>query len=210
VVTLTLETDEKKLEVIETTPEHPFAVRIGEGNEISWVNAIDLETGQSLARGDGKSGRLLSSRVEARNQRMYDLSVNQVHNFFVGENGWLVHNLDWCMGDLFRHIDQGSLNRNGSHLSGAHTLEALDDLGLDYVISNRNGIETATITLPNGQTTVKAIIPEDVNLGDLVLAAAQKDCKGSCRIYVDGYEFEFKPPAKPGAPPTIYPIRKVK
>jgi Pretoxin HINT domain/ParB-like nuclease domain len=92
VVTLTLETDEKKLEVIETTPEHPFAVRVGQDGEIAWVNAIDIEGGQTLARADGKAGRLISRIVEARDVQLYNLSISEVHNYFVGTNKWLVHN----------------------------------------------------------------------------------------------------------------------
>jgi filamentous hemagglutinin len=92
VVTLTLETSDKTRETVETTPEHPFAVRVGEDGQIAWVNAIDLEGGQSLARADGKSGRLVSRSVEARDQRMYNLAVQDVSTYHVGDAKWLVHN----------------------------------------------------------------------------------------------------------------------
>jgi Pretoxin HINT domain len=92
VVTLTLETSEKTREVIETTREHPFAVRVGEDGRVAWVNAIDLKAGQSLARADGKSGRLIKLSVTTRDIKMYNLEVKDASTYYVGNSQWLVHN----------------------------------------------------------------------------------------------------------------------
>lgn len=94
VVTLKLESSDGKQEVLETTPEHPFAIRVGQDGQIAWVNAIDLTKGQSIARADGRSGRLISRSVEARDTQLYNLSVARAHTYYVGEQQWLVHNSD--------------------------------------------------------------------------------------------------------------------
>ncbi len=91
IVTLTLETDAGVREVVETTPEHPFAVRTPNGL-ISWVNAIDLKKDQNLIRVGGRSGKLLERMVATREKLMYNLSVARDHTFFVGDGQWLVHN----------------------------------------------------------------------------------------------------------------------
>ncbi len=94
VVTLKLETSDGKQEVLETTPEHPFAVRVGQDGQIAWVNAIDLTKGQSIARADGKSGRLIARSVEARDVQLYNLTVKTAHTYYVGEQQWLIHNCE--------------------------------------------------------------------------------------------------------------------
>lgn len=73
-------------ERIETTPEHPFYANK------SWVAAADLRIGDGVRRADGSIGLVDSVRVERRTQRMYNLTVARAHTFFVGDDGWLVHN----------------------------------------------------------------------------------------------------------------------
>ena len=92
IVTLRLETTDGQRETLKTTPEHPFAVRVGQDGQINWVNAIDLNKGQSIARANGESGRLISRNVEARQEPMYNLSVDDDHTYHVGDKRWLVHN----------------------------------------------------------------------------------------------------------------------
>jgi Pretoxin HINT domain/Pre-toxin TG len=96
IVRLSLETSDSGTEVLETTLEHPFAVRAGQDELVDWVNAVDLRVGQSLARKDGKSGRVASVVIEARHQQMYNLSVEAAETYYVGESQWLVHNASSC------------------------------------------------------------------------------------------------------------------
>ncbi len=74
-------------ETIATTPEHPFYTAAGE-----WVPAGQLAVGDRLRRVDGGDGLITALRLVARPEVMYNLTVAGAHTFFVGEEGWLVHN----------------------------------------------------------------------------------------------------------------------
>ena len=74
-------------ETLETTPKHPFFTR-----ERGWVDAIDLRMGEHVPRLYGPDGVVQARSVVPRVQPMYNLSVATAHTFFVGEEGWLVHN----------------------------------------------------------------------------------------------------------------------
>jgi len=74
-------------EEIETTPEHPFYTQ-----ENKWVGAGALTVGMHVRKADGSYGTVQSVKDEHRTQKMYNLTVEQAHTFFVGEQRWLVHN----------------------------------------------------------------------------------------------------------------------
>jgi len=74
-------------EAIATTPGHPFYTV-----ERGWVEAAELRPGDyvpSLANGAGTVGSVTWLRGP---DRMYDLTVDIAHTFYVGDGGWLVHN----------------------------------------------------------------------------------------------------------------------
>ncbi|WP_034344049.1 DUF1308 domain-containing protein [Deinococcus misasensis] len=93
-----------KLDYVVATPEHPFYVteRLDgeprpkpEGHpDLSdkWVGAGHLKVGDKLKQADGTLGevRYVNTIQEART--MYNLEVEEAHTFFVGTQGWLVHN----------------------------------------------------------------------------------------------------------------------
>jgi RHS repeat-associated protein len=74
-------------ETIETTPEHPFFT-----SNRGWVGAGRLEVGDLVQRAERPYGSV--KRVELRGvaQRMFNLTVETAHTFFVGDGRWLVHN----------------------------------------------------------------------------------------------------------------------
>jgi hypothetical protein len=74
-------------ETIETTGEHPFFTW-----QRGWVNAGDLQPGDWIYNTDQSYGVVESVVVEAEPQVMYNLTVDVAHTFFVGDEGWLVHN----------------------------------------------------------------------------------------------------------------------
>ncbi|WP_229685000.1 polymorphic toxin-type HINT domain-containing protein, partial [Deinococcus roseus] len=57
-----------------------------------WVGAGHLKVGDKLKQADGTLGevRYVNTIQEART--MYNLEVQEAHTFFVGTQGWLVHN----------------------------------------------------------------------------------------------------------------------
>ena len=93
-----------QIEVIETTAEHPFYVTtpatqgkrpapVGhEELNTHWVGAGHLQTGDKLKLADGRVGEVLNVTTLQKTQEMFNLSVAEAHTFYVGQNGWLVHN----------------------------------------------------------------------------------------------------------------------
>ncbi|EFO79004.1 YD repeat-containing protein [Oscillochloris trichoides DG-6] len=74
-------------ETLETTPDHPFLVLLR-----GWVKAGDLQPGMAVRRADGSYGAVQDAALERQPQTMYNLTVAGAHTFFVGDEGWLVHN----------------------------------------------------------------------------------------------------------------------
>jgi Pretoxin HINT domain/Pre-toxin TG len=96
IVTLKLETSDKKFETITTTPEHSFYALLEPSKTANglWVNAGELKNGNWLRRANGETGLVKQVSFEAKSQKMYNLTVAQDHTFFVGDGQWLVHNCD--------------------------------------------------------------------------------------------------------------------
>jgi hypothetical protein len=94
-------------EVLETTADHPFYT-----TENEWVEAADLQVGDRVWNVEGGWGVVEAVEVVAEPQMMYNLTVDEAHTFFVGEEGWLVHNDD-CVGKTNEHglifLDKGVL-----------------------------------------------------------------------------------------------------
>ncbi len=72
-----------------STTEHPFYTR-----EWDWVEAGELRLGEHVRRLDGGYGEVVEVRSVQHQQRMYNLTVEEVHTFFVGDGEWLVHNAE--------------------------------------------------------------------------------------------------------------------
>ena len=84
-------TDDKPGLVLETTPEHPFYVNG------TWVNAEDLSVGTVLTSLNDNNeiiplGTITATQRVEQEKVMYNLTVDTAHTFFVGEQGWSVHN----------------------------------------------------------------------------------------------------------------------
>jgi hypothetical protein len=79
-------------EVIHTTDEHPFfVVKDGEGK---WVKAKDVGVGDVIFNTMGQDSIVESVEVVDEPQLMYNLSVQLVASYFVGDGQWLVHNIE--------------------------------------------------------------------------------------------------------------------
>ena len=100
---------------IETTPEHPFYTE-----EKGWVAAGELWKGAHIREADGTPGVLQDILVEYKPQLMYNLTVDQAHTFFVGQDQLLVHNE--CGAELTLRFEEGmnkrSFARKASALQG--------------------------------------------------------------------------------------------
>lgn len=75
-------------EVLEPTPPHRF---FSESRQ-DWVAAQDLQIGECLRTALGQTVTIESTSLKAGEYRVYNLEVEQEHQFYVGESGVLVHN----------------------------------------------------------------------------------------------------------------------
>lgn len=75
-------------QIIAATTEHPFWVD-GKG----WVAAQDLKAGDALKRIDSAPGMQVLRVIDAGGKAdVFNFEVDEVHNYFVGSDGVLVHN----------------------------------------------------------------------------------------------------------------------
>ena len=72
---------------VETTAEHPFYIQ-GKG----WNPAGSLKVGQALLLHDGTTVVVEEVDSSARREVVFNFSVANAHNYFVGGDGVLVHN----------------------------------------------------------------------------------------------------------------------
>jgi hypothetical protein len=88
-------------ESLTTTPEHPFYTLAG------WEVAGELEVGDHIWSISGEWGRVEAVSVSHDPQLMYNLTVDDAHTFFVGEQAWLVHNP--CLPAIPRDLSESKI-----------------------------------------------------------------------------------------------------
>lgn len=98
-------------EVIQATDGHPFYVP--ESGEV-WVEAGELDTGMLLYSIAGESVGLADVSHRQNYQQVYNLTVDQDHNYFVGQAGVLAHNTSSCdiLGRIWGRASSRKLGQN--------------------------------------------------------------------------------------------------
>ncbi|MFF5081580.1 LamG-like jellyroll fold domain-containing protein [Actinoplanes sp. NPDC000266] len=114
---LTVRTKDGKQAVVHTTQHH----KVWNSTTGSWDNAGTLRPDAELYAGAGRT-TVLTKRNFAGARDMHDLTVDQIHTYYVvaGDSPVLVHNTD-C-------IDYGAINDDGQR-SGVHALLDSGNLG---------------------------------------------------------------------------------
>lgn len=111
--------DGEKHEVISVTADHRFHT-----TERGWVVSGELQVGEAIESLDGRRLVFESRSAESRKAPTFNLSVNEDHNYFVGESGLWVHNCTPC-GTAITSTTSGSAPqyRGGAHreMSGPST-----------------------------------------------------------------------------------------
>jgi hypothetical protein len=97
---------------------HPFYVHRNRSNlsggeaDGDWVLSESLRVGDLLLSKTGEWLPILSIQKVAETNATFNFEVEQNHDYFVGENGWLVHNQSWkskpFWGHTFETHGQGS------------------------------------------------------------------------------------------------------
>jgi hypothetical protein len=80
--------------VITTTDTHPFWIN----GAHKWVKAGKIHAGMDLRAPDGDALRVLETEQYEKRQRTYDLTIRQIHTYYVGvgDSAALVHNNNNC------------------------------------------------------------------------------------------------------------------
>jgi hypothetical protein len=121
IIKITLDSGES----IEATAEHPFYIK-GKG----WNPASSLKVGQALQLHNGTTVVITEIDTSVRLEKVYNLTVANTHNYFVGGDGVLVHNCkvkpvnlpSWRnMGIDIDHIASG-------HMKGGSRVSSIKDL----------------------------------------------------------------------------------
>ena len=97
-----------------------------------WVGAGHLKAGDRLKLADGSLGTVLNVTTVQQTREMFNLTVETAHTFYVGTNGWLVHNaIRTCSTTLQKikdHIEDVDINTSGK-LQGGHVESAFTTKG---------------------------------------------------------------------------------
>lgn len=80
-------------EVVHTTDEHPFLVM--NGDEYRWVEAEHLNIDDQVVSVDSSLGVVEAVTIIDEPQTMYNLTVDLVATYVIGEGHWVVHNSNW-------------------------------------------------------------------------------------------------------------------
>ncbi|WP_229779673.1 hypothetical protein, partial [Deinococcus knuensis] len=157
----------------------------------------------------------MSGTEVQQTREMFNLTVSEAHTYYVGQDGWLVHNakgFSICADAFLDHILMPELKRDGT-VAGGHTIGAMEQLRVKLGLPstslttsvNAKGVTEAKLTLANGNTIVKSIIPDNLVMKVADYASKQKYLPNTPReLKAFGYIWEVKP-GMAGGGPTIYP-----
>ena len=96
----TLTFDDKT--TLKVTSSHPIYVKSNNG--IAWTEAKDINKGDYVLYADGTYHKVVKIRHKKLTETVYNLSVENTHNFYVGEQEILVHNTVYNA--IFGRIDK--------------------------------------------------------------------------------------------------------
>jgi hypothetical protein len=109
-------------EVIEATAGHPFYVK---QDEWTWVVASELKAGDILLDTQDRTTTIKAIETVLITAFVYNLTVNNVHTYYVGEDGVLSHNAGKCKPlrinhNAKQHILRGEISPGGK-ITGYHS-----------------------------------------------------------------------------------------
>jgi hypothetical protein len=116
-------------DTITATDEHPFYI-LTRG---AWVDAVDLEVGEVLKDLFGNAVVITKIRIYRQETTVYNLTVNEHHTFYVGDDSVLSHNQNACLKALeaatrkVKRIQQRPIKR-GSRYHGRIPQDLEDDI----------------------------------------------------------------------------------
>ncbi|WP_353572695.1 Hint domain-containing protein [Candidatus Albibeggiatoa sp. nov. BB20] len=142
-------------ESIETTAEHPFYIK-GKG----WQPASSLKVGEALQLHNGVVVVIKTIDTSVRFEKVYNLTVANTHNYFVGDDGALVHNcIDY---NKLHHIFGKADHRLDNFLSQFDSQEAaflaLEKAGLNAARGRADGVHNIRVKIGSVFVTIRVYI----------------------------------------------------
>ncbi|MFN8510691.1 MAG: polymorphic toxin-type HINT domain-containing protein [Deinococcaceae bacterium] len=142
----------RRNETITTTPEHPFYVSSKEREP--WTGAGELEVDDEIRKADGNVGIVLFVRTKLQKKVMYNLSVSDNHNFFVGDQGWLTHNANKSM-NFSSNWGTFSILDSIKIIGADPTKYALNESGTKKLFISSDGTKQVVYDIENGYYRVQ-------------------------------------------------------
>ena len=145
-----------KDEVIESTNKHPYYIK-GKG----WIEARYLQIGDILITSEGKEIEIKNIETVKHEgnelKEVYNIEVNNNHNYFVGENKVLVHNSSFgVVSNPYEAIigssDPGTLQYILNKVKTGETITLLKDVVFDNSTACGTSSETSNNTTVSGVT----------------------------------------------------------
>ena len=124
----------------------------------SWIEAGDLQEGDSIVSLGGVYGTVEKVIVVDAIQTMYDLTVEEVHTFAVGDGDWVVHNCIELPQSTFIHIIDGVVDNNGYAVGYHHRQGRNGNIVSVIQQPDTNGVYTAAVDVwdaPSGSWVPK-------------------------------------------------------
>ena len=76
---------------LEVTSAHRFYIK--RNNKVSWIAAEDLKVNDKVLYANGKYHKITAISDTELTSPVYNITVENNHNYYVGDNGILVHNV---------------------------------------------------------------------------------------------------------------------
>jgi len=128
IIKITLDSGES----IEATAEHHFYIK-GKG----WNPANSLKVGQALQLHNGTTVVVKEVDTSVRFEKVYNLTVANTHNYFVGGDGVLVHN---CVKGATSRIKESSKLVREAKKAGKSQQRGIDKLTKELYEGNLNPV----------------------------------------------------------------------
>ena len=139
-------------EVIESTNKHPYYIK-----DRGWIEARNLQIGDTLITPENKEIEIknieIVKHVGNKLKEVYNIEVNNNHNYFVGENKVLVHN--WFVSNSPAQIGDvyyDTLVAAFAAVKSGETIVIMTDATLDASTDCGTSSETSNNTTASGIT----------------------------------------------------------
>ena len=171
-------------ETIHTTDEHPFLIVLENG--VQWTEAKHLNSGDAVLASDGSLGEVESVNVIDEPQTMYNLTVDLVATYLVGEQGWVVHNVDKIC-NFGEHLIRLNLSEsNGIVTLPQPRMSKNSRIPFDKIkmSNNEKAFAYALLSSPNGNSYRLFRTPDGYGLGDFVTVEWRHKSRGLANVYI--------------------------